>query len=347
MSTAVKTVEILTTLEDDPHVTFFSWEMDVHDTAAGMAKSIHSHGLLSAILTDAQWSAYPGNTSVDAQGQTQIAPRYVPPVYTDIHNGMTNIEMYVAKAGNDKLQVWMDSCEVLKRAVIKSLGRVIRQIVRQVKVHFQCMSVFDIIAKVKARFGKMQPDTKINLKERMLTMLKTTDGLDTHISDLQDMFNVSETAGFPIDRDRQIEILRETVCGHPMITKVFEDFDHDFPDTQMINFDQITAYLILHLPNVRYAQMTATRASANLVAATAYTALEAESKALRAEVETLKRKTNPATNRTNKKNKKKQLSDQRKQQNDQRTTTAEPTAALKYCHGHGYQKSHTSAECRT
>jgi hypothetical protein len=173
---------------------------------------------------------------------------------------MTNIQMYVAKAGNEKLQIWIDSCEVLKRAVIKSLSRVVRQIVRAVKTRFQCMSVPDIMAKVKARFGNMQQDTKLNLKERMLTMLKTTDGLDTHISDLQDMFDVSETAGFPIDRNRQVEIFRETVCGHPMITKVFDDFDHDFPDGKTVNFDQITAFLILHLPNVKHAQMTATRA---------------------------------------------------------------------------------------
>ena len=336
MSSTVKTVEILTTLEDDPHVTFFSWEMDVHDTAAGMAKSIHPNGLLSAVLTDDQWAAYPGNTSINAQGQTQIAPRYTPPAYQDIHNGMTNVEMYVAKAGNDKLQMWIDSCEVLKRAVIKILGRVVRQIVRAVKIRFQCMSVSDIMAKVKARFGNMQQDTKLNLKERMLTMLKTTDGLDTHISDLQDMFDVSETAGFPMEKDRKVEIFRETVCGHPMITKVFDDFDHDFPNTKMVTFEQITAYLILHLPNVKHAHMTAIRANANLVATTAYTALEAESKRLKAEVETLKRKNNPATTKKNKKKNKKQPGP--------RTTTSEPMAARKYCYAHGYQKSPTSAE---
>jgi hypothetical protein len=46
--------------------------------------------------------------------------------------------------------------------------------------------------------------------------------------------------------------------------------------------------------------MTATRASANLVAATAYTTLEVESKRLKAEVENLKRKKTPATNKKNK-----------------------------------------------
>jgi hypothetical protein len=202
------------------------------------------------------------------------------------------------------------------------------------------MSVPDIMAKVKARFGNMQQDTKLNLKERMLTMLKTTDGLDTHISDLQDMFDVSETAGFPIDRNRQVEIFRETVCGHPMITKVFDDFDHDFPDGKTVSFDQIVAYLILHLPHVKHAQMAATRANANFVAATAYTTLEAESKRLKAEVENLKRKNNPTKTKNNKKKNKKQLG--------LRTQTPDTsdTAALKYCHGHGYQKSHTSAECK-
>jgi hypothetical protein len=56
MTTPVKTVEIVTILEEDPHVTFFAWESDVHDVASSMAKSIHPLGLLSEILTDAQWS---------------------------------------------------------------------------------------------------------------------------------------------------------------------------------------------------------------------------------------------------------------------------------------------------
>jgi hypothetical protein len=110
------------------------------------------------------------------------------------------------------------------------------------------------------------------------------------MSNLLDMFEVSETAGFPIDTYRQVEIFRETVCAHPLIVKVLETFDFDFPDSKAVTYEQITAYLVLHLPNVKYAQLAATGATANLVAATAYTALEAESKRLRAEVEQLKRK---------------------------------------------------------
>ena len=52
--TTVKAVEILTTLDNEPNVNFFPWEMDVRDVAAGMAKSLHDQGLLSIILTDEQ-----------------------------------------------------------------------------------------------------------------------------------------------------------------------------------------------------------------------------------------------------------------------------------------------------
>ncbi len=54
MSTTVKEVEILTTLEEDPHVTFFPWEADVQDIAAGMSKSLYPLDLLSAVLTNEQ-----------------------------------------------------------------------------------------------------------------------------------------------------------------------------------------------------------------------------------------------------------------------------------------------------
>ena len=75
MTTAVKNVEILSTLEEDPHVTFFAWESDIQDIASGMAKSVHPLGLLSDILTDEQWAAYPGNTTI-VNAQPQIALRY-------------------------------------------------------------------------------------------------------------------------------------------------------------------------------------------------------------------------------------------------------------------------------
>ena len=237
-TTAVKSVEILTTLEEDPHVAFFAWESDVQDIASGMAKSVHPLGLLSDILTDEQWAAYPGNMTI-VNAQPQIAPRFTPKAYVEIVDTMSNAELYVAKSVNDRSQLWIDSAETLKRAVIKSLGRVVRQIVRAPKVRFQMMSVADIMAKVRTRYGRMQRDTTSSLREKMLTMLPTADKLDTHISDLQDMFEVSETAGFPIDEDMKMDIFRETVSGHSLVLNVLEKFDFTFPDSKACTYTQI------------------------------------------------------------------------------------------------------------
>jgi hypothetical protein len=203
---------------------------------------------------------------------------------------MTNSQLYVAKATNDRLQIWIDSGETLKRAVIKSLGRVVRQVIKAKTVRFQQMSVATILAKVRARYGRMQKDAKLSLQDRMLTLLTTIDGFDTHISNLQDMFEISETAGFPIDEIRKVEIFRETVCAHPIIGKLLETFDLEAPDSKLVTYDQITDYLDTHLPNLKHSQMTATRAQANLVAVTAYSTLEAESQRLKAENQRLKNK---------------------------------------------------------
>jgi hypothetical protein len=257
------------------------------------------------------------------------------------------------------MQLWIDSVEVLKRALLKSLGRVVRQVIKPKRVRFQMLTVAEIMAHVRKRYGKMEKDTKAHLKERMLTLLKTDNSIDTHISNLQDMFEVSDTAGFPVTENDQVEIFRETVSTHPLIVKVLETFDFEFPDSKLVTFDQVAAYLALHLPNVKHAQLAATRASANLVAATAYSSLEAESQRLRAEVEKLKRKRPGQQNKGNKgkgkqQNGKRQNNRQQNKGNrnnedtkvQQARTAEEPTKDMKYCFGHGFQHSHTSAECK-
>ncbi len=123
------------------------------------------------------------------------------------------------------------------------------------------------------------------------------------------------------------------------------------------------AYVKLHLPNLKHAQMAATRAAANLVAATAYSTLENESKRLRSELAELKRKRPPRTNKTKNKNKKatgtKRPHADTGKSNQKRAaiesaaslnySTANlnySTANLNYCYAHGYQQSHTPAACK-
>ncbi len=155
MTTPPKSVEILTSLAEELHVAFSPCKLDVQDTAAGLAKSIHPMGLLSIILSDTEWASYPGNSSTDANGQLVLAPRYQVPAYVEINDTMSSVQLYVAKASNDRLQAWIDAGETLKRAVIQSLGRTVRQVIRDSKTRFQCMSVSDIITRVNAQYGQM------------------------------------------------------------------------------------------------------------------------------------------------------------------------------------------------
>jgi hypothetical protein len=62
------------------------------------------------------------------------------------------------------------------------------------KFHFQLISVIEIVAKARARYGNMQKDTKTAIMMRINIMLKTVDGLDTHISNLEKTFDISDIA---------------------------------------------------------------------------------------------------------------------------------------------------------
>jgi hypothetical protein len=51
--------------------------------------------------------------------------------------------LYIAQEPNEKLQLWMDSSDAIKRAVIKILGAVVCEITTVKTARFQQMSVAD------------------------------------------------------------------------------------------------------------------------------------------------------------------------------------------------------------
>ncbi len=84
------TVKILSSLDEEPKLRFFPWEIDVRNAAAAMCRTITPRGLLSVALSDAQWDAYPENVSVDSQGQIIIAARFVHSVHIEVLGTMTS-----------------------------------------------------------------------------------------------------------------------------------------------------------------------------------------------------------------------------------------------------------------
>ena len=332
-------VTILTTLEEDPHVNFFPWELDVRNAAASVCKAITPRGLLSLVLTDAQWNAYPANQIVNQAGQPAVAARFVPPAHIEVNDTMNSVTLYVSKASNDQLLDWINGEEALKTAIITSLGRVVSQVVRCPTNGFTLMSIMNILDTVRARYGQMQDTTRQCLEERMTNVLQATDTFDTHLSNLAQNFVISAIGGYPIDEDKQVKIFRASVSGNPLIAKALEAYGFDNPDSRTHTFANISNYVLLNLPNLQSSSRAAVNATANIMASDVYLTLEAENKKLKAEqANPRKRQGGKGKGKTKKQKKNRAKGD--------KTGEKELTKTLHYCHAHGSQHTHKSSECK-
>jgi hypothetical protein len=220
MSNSKPAITILTTLEEDPKMIFFPWELAVIDALASRCKGLTPRGLLSALLTDKQWDEYPANLSLDANGQQVIARRYVPPTYIEPVDTMTSVGLYVARSSNEQLLEWTTAEEALKTAIQESLGPVVRQIVKHPQHGFTLLSIQDIMAKVRTRYGKMRNNTRKNLEEKMTSRLASSDSFETHVSHLREQFLTVEKGGRQILEDKRVDILRMSLSGHAIIDKI-------------------------------------------------------------------------------------------------------------------------------
>ena len=96
--------ETLVSMELDPELMFFTWKVGVENYAANKATIVEPTGLLSTILTDAEWQACALNRTHSPGGTLAVAPRPLPPIHVPITGGMTNSAISVAKYNNDRHQ---------------------------------------------------------------------------------------------------------------------------------------------------------------------------------------------------------------------------------------------------
>jgi hypothetical protein len=143
------TVEILTTLEEDPKVAFFPWELDMRNVAASICKTLTPRGLLSLLLTDEQWPFYSTNISIDDQGHVLIAPRYVPRVYVELNDTMSNVALMVARTSNEQALEWITGEETLKASRARYSSNHQRP-----KEGFTLMTIVDIETRCEHDMGK-------------------------------------------------------------------------------------------------------------------------------------------------------------------------------------------------
>ncbi len=101
---------------------------------------------------------------------------------------------------------WVNGEEALKTAIEISLGRVVSQVVRCPTNGFTLMSILDIMAAVRARYGLMQKDTRTSLDARMTVRLQSMQAFDAHLSNLAQQFVISQIGGFPVNEDEKVRI---------------------------------------------------------------------------------------------------------------------------------------------
>ena len=64
-------------LEEDPELSYFTWKVQVEDVASNAATVVESTGLLTLILKDPAWAAYPPNRTTSPGGTIRVAQRPV------------------------------------------------------------------------------------------------------------------------------------------------------------------------------------------------------------------------------------------------------------------------------
>ncbi len=98
-----------------------------------------------------------------------------PATYIEPVDTMTSVGLYVARSSNEQLLEWTTAEEALKPAIQESLGPVVRQIVKHPQHGFTLLSIQDIMANVRTRYGKMRKNTRKNLEEKMTSRLASSD----------------------------------------------------------------------------------------------------------------------------------------------------------------------------
>ncbi len=127
------------------------------------------------------------------------------------------------KSSNDQITERTTAEEDLKTTIVESLGPVVRQTVKHPQHGFTLLSIQDIMARVRNRYGKMRKNTWKNLEEKMSSRLASTDSFETHVSHLREHFLTVEKGGHPILEEKRVEILKKSLSGHAIKNMTRQD----------------------------------------------------------------------------------------------------------------------------
>jgi hypothetical protein len=229
MSSADDNKSIDTSLEHDPELNYLPWKVSVENVAANKATIIAPTGLLTDILSDSQWDTLPLNRATSPGGTLTIAPKPVPPTHVPITMGMTNAAIFVAKYDNERHLIWHTAQESFKNSLIRNLGPTLEGAIGPPPDGFKMISSRDIMADVKARYGKVDQMTFARMEEVLATPLDHVQNLEKHVATQKRHMPIT-SAGYPLEEYRKVLNFRKSVAMHPQIRECLDDFDKKFED---------------------------------------------------------------------------------------------------------------------
>ena len=257
---------IACSLEHEPELVFFTWKVQVQNLAASKATIVDASGLLTLVLDDGEWNTHSVNQLVGIGGAVVIAPRPVEPAHVPITAGMTNAQISVAKYTNDRHLIWHEAKTSLKNEIIRSLGTTLASTIGPPPMGFTTITVPQIVAAVKGFYGTIDRMALNKMEDILASPLDSVGNLDKHLANMRQHMLMQTTAGYPIEEHRKVWIFRKSVLGHHLIAGILADFDHENLDPLLQTYDNITAYVKRHLPNLRAAADMASSAGRALSA---------------------------------------------------------------------------------
>ena len=242
---------IAITLDEDPAINFFAWKLSVEDVASGAATLITPTGLLTTIMTDAEWDAYPVNITPHG-----ITARPIEPNHAAIIAAMTGPTIAVHAYGNKKHEMWHKAKEQFKAALIRSLGPTLSATIAPPPIGFKMMSLLDIMTRVAAKYATVDVTALDRMEAIMNTPMDHVTNLEPHLAKLTRHINMHVAAGFDIEEYRRVKFFRQSVQHHPQIAKTLESFDEEFPNPKAHTYALITDHVQRQLPPILSAAMT-------------------------------------------------------------------------------------------
>jgi hypothetical protein len=224
---------------------------------------------------------------------------------------------------------------------------------------FTTLSVPQITDAVRGFYGTVDQMALNKMEDILASPLDQVSNLDKHLANMRQHMLMQTTAGYPIEEHRKVRIFRKSVLSHHLIAGILADYDHDNIDPLTQTYDIITAYVKKHLPNLRAAADLASSAGQALsvtpcapaapgVNRTAGEMGHAELLCAFAVLEHKHKNAQQQLKRAGQRGKNKGEERGAKKAKNTNPPLVPVTAeeCTSYCHAHGYQSSHTSAQCK-